>query len=106
MSGLEELFEASRQTNVTKTTHRKLYPGLSPSNPELSQAGRAVLVSGGGTGVGFAIARAFVQASADTVVIIGRRADVLAAAGVRLEQVAKSAKTSTKIIARTCDIVN
>jgi 3-oxoacyl-[acyl-carrier protein] reductase len=44
---------------------------------------RTVLVTGGGTGIGYAIAEAFVAAG-DRVVITGRRADVLAAAGARL----------------------
>jgi NAD(P)-dependent dehydrogenase (short-subunit alcohol dehydrogenase family) len=44
---------------------------------------RTVLVTGGGTGIGYAIAEAFVAAG-DRVVITGRRADVLAEAGHRL----------------------
>lgn len=42
-----------------------------------------VVVSGGGTGMGLAIARAF-AAAGDRVVILGRRPDVLAAAAERL----------------------
>lgn len=44
---------------------------------------RTVLVTGGGTGIGYAIAEAFVAAG-DRVVITGRRADVLADACARL----------------------
>jgi 3-oxoacyl-[acyl-carrier protein] reductase len=40
---------------------------------------RTVVVTGGGTGIGFAVAQAFVEAG-DRVVITGRRADVLAEA--------------------------
>ena len=44
---------------------------------------RTVLVTGGGTGIGYAIAEAFVAAG-DRVVITGRRAEVLANAGALL----------------------
>ena len=44
---------------------------------------RTVLVTGGGTGIGYAVAEAFVAAG-DRVVITGRRADVLADACARL----------------------
>lgn len=46
------------------------------------------------------------RASADTVTIIGRRADVLAAATAQLETEAKTAGTSTKIVHRAVDIVD
>ncbi|KAK9333506.1 hypothetical protein V1520DRAFT_142870 [Lipomyces starkeyi] len=106
MSDLQQLLQQLMQTNVTKTVQRELYPAILPSRPELSQAGKVVLITGGGTGVGYAIARSFVQASADTVIIIGRRVEVLASAGSLLEQEAKTAGTNTKIVTRPCDVVN
>ncbi|KAI1407166.1 NAD(P)-binding protein [Hypoxylon sp. FL1857] len=63
--------------SLLKTTHKGPYPAISPSRPELSQAGRTVLITGGSTGVGFAIARGFAQASANRVIITGRRENVL-----------------------------
>ncbi|KAI0099991.1 NAD(P)-binding protein [Hypoxylon sp. NC0597] len=63
--------------SLLKTTHKSSYPAISPLRPELSQAGRTVLITGGSTGVGFAIARGFAQASASKVIIIGRRESVL-----------------------------
>jgi len=48
--------------------------------PELSQAGRTILVAGGSTGIGYEISVAFAAAGADQVIIIARRPDVLSAA--------------------------
>ncbi|CZR53682.1 related to peroxisomal short-chain alcohol dehydrogenase [Phialocephala subalpina] len=103
---VDQLFKGLLHTEVTKKVHRDVYPAISPSRPELSQAGRVILVPGAGTGVGHSIARSFVRASADTIIILGRRADVLAEAVTKLEQEAKITGTNTKIIARTCDVVN
>ncbi|RYP89394.1 hypothetical protein DL769_000045 [Monosporascus sp. CRB-8-3] len=49
---------------LTKTYRREPYPAISPLRPELSQVGRTVLITGGTAGIGYAIARAFLQASA------------------------------------------
>jgi len=96
---------AIRSTNVTSTVHSKAYDAISPTRSELSQAGKTVLITGGGTAVGLGIANSFVHASASTVIIVGRRAEVLEQAKIQLEAVAKAAGTGTKIIARACDIV-
>lgn len=103
---IAKMFAELTETNITKKTHRGPYPALTLSRPELSQAGKVVLVPGGGTGVGFAISRAFVQAAADTVIIVGRRAEVLATAASRLEQEAKAASSKTKTMTRTVDVVS
>lgn len=101
---LVQIIKQLSQTDVTKTVHRTAYPAISPSLPTLSQAGRTVVITGGGTGVGLAIALNFIRASADTVIIVGRREDVLAAAASRLKQEVRTVGTSSTIIARTCDI--
>ncbi|KAM5353372.1 hypothetical protein ACJ41O_000022 [Fusarium nematophilum] len=70
--------------SFTQTVHRAPYAEISPLRPELSQAGKTVLITGGHTGIGFAIARAFAQAQAARVIIIGRRADLVTSAASRL----------------------
>ena len=102
---MQQVLKAVAATNVTTTVHRKAYPAVSPTRSELSQAGRVVLITGGGTGVGFSIAKSFVRASADTVIIIGRRQSVLETAASRLEAEAKATGTNTKITTRACDLV-
>jgi NAD(P)-dependent dehydrogenase (short-subunit alcohol dehydrogenase family) len=106
MAVLLEQLKTLIETDMTNTIHRNTYPAISPSRPELNQAGRTVLITGGGTGIGFAIARSFVRASASTVIIIGRRSDVLGTAGSSLKQDAKAIGADTKIITRTCDVTS
>lgn len=95
-----------RKTTVTNTVHSQVYDAISPTRPELSQTGKTVLITGGGTSVGLGIATSFVHASASTVIIIGRRAEVLEQAKIQLEAAAKAAGTGTKILTRACDIAN
>ncbi|KAK1764254.1 putative short-chain dehydrogenase [Phialemonium atrogriseum] len=91
-------------TDVTKVIHRTEYATISPSRPELSQAGKTVLVTGGSAGIGFAIAQAFVRAAAATVIIVGRRRDVLDKARAELE--AQAGQQQTAIIAENVDVVD
>jgi FlaA1/EpsC-like NDP-sugar epimerase len=92
-----------RKTNVTNTIHRVTYDAISPTRTELSQAGRSVLITGGGTGVGFSMAQAFVRASASTIIIVGRRTKMLNSARLKLEDEVKTLGTSTRIVTRPCD---
>lgn len=59
------------------TVHKKAYPAIDPSRPELSQNGRLILIIGSTIGIGFAMAHGFAAASADTVILTGRRPAVL-----------------------------
>lgn len=87
--------------DVTKTYHRTTYPAISSaSNP---QRGRTVLISGGSTGIGLAIARAFVEASADGVIFLGRRQSALDCATKQLYS-ARPSESSTRIQGISCDI--
>jgi hypothetical protein len=57
----------------TKTWHSKPYPAISPTRPELSVAGKNIVVTGCGAGIGKAIAMSFAQAGASSITIHGRR---------------------------------
>ncbi|KAK0609662.1 hypothetical protein B0T17DRAFT_129095 [Bombardia bombarda] len=87
-----------------KTFHKKPYPAISPLRPELSQAGRTVLLTGSTGGIGFAIARAFVQAQAARVIITSRRASAAASAQAALTAFAKSINSPTVAIGTTSDV--
>ncbi|KAJ0109580.1 hypothetical protein J7T55_014142 [Diaporthe amygdali] len=97
---------AGLSTNFTKTTHRTSYPSIDPTRPELSQAGRTVLITGGGTGIGLSIGKSFALAGAETVIIVGRRANVLADAAKAIEEVAKKAGKATQVLHQTLDVTD
>jgi hypothetical protein len=85
---------------LTKTVHRSLYPLLDPSNPDLSAAGKTVLITGATGGIGRAIAEAWTVAGAKGVVITGRKVDVLQDLQKRLTKIAGE----TRIIFVQADI--
>jgi NAD(P)-dependent dehydrogenase (short-subunit alcohol dehydrogenase family) len=90
----------------TKTSHKKPYPAISPERAELSQAGRTILVTGGGMGIGFAICRAFITAAASRIIIVGRRTSVIDDAIARLTDITKSQGRDTIILGKQCDIAD
>jgi NAD(P)-dependent dehydrogenase (short-subunit alcohol dehydrogenase family) len=63
--------------SLTKIWHTSPSPAISPSRPELSAKGKVVAITGGGSGIGASIARAFAEAGASAVAIIGRREKAL-----------------------------
>lgn len=89
-----------------QTLHKKPYPAISPRRPELSQEGRTILITGGNSGIGFAIARAFVVARAKRVIIVSRRADSVQAAAARLAKEAKEQGSPTASEGRICNVAD
>lgn len=64
-------------TYFTKVTHHDTYPEIDPTQDKLSAAGKHVVVTGGGTGIGKSIALSFARAGAASVAIMSRRRAVL-----------------------------
>lgn len=91
-------------SNFTSTTHRDVYPAISPTRPELTQIGKTILITGGGTGIGKTTAKGFILASAATVIIVGRRAEKLKEAIQELKKLVEETNAPTKIIGQTCDV--
>lgn len=87
--------------SYTSTIRRSVYPAIDPTNSINSAAGKVVLITGGGTGVGKSIARAFVLAGAKTVAILGRRENLLLEAKEELTGVGCS-----RILTSTADVLD
>jgi short-subunit dehydrogenase len=86
--------------------HKTPYPYISPTRPELSQVGNTVVVAGGSTGIGLAIARGFTKAGASRVIILGRRKQVVEEAAATLQREGSSPNPSTIVEGRSVDISN
>lgn len=88
------------ETEFTTKFHHSTYPAISPARPELSAAGKTVLITGGGRGVGTAIVKAFAEAGAANIIITGRSAESLQAVATST----KEAYPSTTIAIVTGDV--
>lgn len=80
--------------HLTRTTHHTNYPAIDPTNPANSAAGKTVIISGGASGIGFAMAQAFAAAGAAQVVILARRQEALDEATSKLHAEINGAKRS------------
>ena len=71
--------------SFTKTFHHDTYPAIDPTRPELSAAGKIVVISGGGQGIGAANVKAFARAGAAHIAIFGRKGSTLNAVKSEVE---------------------
>ncbi|KAM7183288.1 putative short chain dehydrogenase [Rhypophila sp. PSN 637] len=82
----KDMFQSSTRVSPLPLVHNNTYPAISAyHNLSLSQAGKTVLVTGGGAGVGFMIAKQFAKAGASRLILVGRRQDVLEKAAGELK---------------------
>jgi NAD(P)-dependent dehydrogenase (short-subunit alcohol dehydrogenase family) len=97
-------YQVPDMPSFTKGYHHRSYDSISPSRPEIAAAaaGKNIVVTGGGTGIGKATAIAFAQAG---VAILGRRPDRLQQAAAEIKSAAKSYGHSPIIVTETVDLL-
>jgi NAD(P)-dependent dehydrogenase (short-subunit alcohol dehydrogenase family) len=85
-----------------KTYHSDAYAAIDPSLPQLSTKGKNVVITGGGSGLGPFIARAFATSGASSITILGRTEQTLLETKTYLEK----DFPHTKIFSIVTDIVS
>lgn len=90
--------------SVTNKIHHEPYPVISPNRKELSAASKHVVVTGGGSGIGKAIAMSFAEAGATSISIIGRRSEVLTDARASIVQSAAARGHKPTVLVAQADL--
>ncbi|KAH8649288.1 hypothetical protein BX600DRAFT_490094 [Xylariales sp. PMI_506] len=85
-----------------KQWHNNSYPAISPSRPELSVKGKTVVVTGGGTGIGASIVKAFAAGGSTKIAIMSRTERNLLATKKAIEE----EFPETEVLAVCADITN
>jgi NAD(P)-dependent dehydrogenase (short-subunit alcohol dehydrogenase family) len=88
--------------SLTKLSHSESYPAISPSRPELSVKDKTVVITGGGSGIGASIAKAFAAGGSTKIAIISRTEKRLLATKHAIEE----EFPGTEILAIPTDITN
>jgi NAD(P)-dependent dehydrogenase (short-subunit alcohol dehydrogenase family) len=87
-----------RLPHYTKLHHTETYASISPSRPELSTKGKAVVITGAGTGVGAATALAYAESGAANLALVGRTEKTLLATKAALESFSTTINSKLDIL--------
>ncbi|KAL5405964.1 hypothetical protein PMIN06_010972 [Paraphaeosphaeria minitans] len=82
------------------TFHTTSYPSIDPSRSESSTAGKVVLITGGGSGIGPRIAHAFATSGCRKIAIVGRTV----ASPEKIKQEVEAAHAGVTVHTSTADI--
>ena len=89
-----------RHPSFTPTYHHDVYPAIDPTSPALDCSDKIVLITGGGRGIGKAIAKGFAAAKAKGIVLLGRDATTLQTSAAEI----RTLSPSTDVFIATADI--
>lgn len=82
--------------------HDDTYDAINPTRPELAQAGKTIVITGAGQGIGREIVKAFAAANASAIHIIGRTQKTLD----ETKEIVESAYPISKITVHVADVVD
>jgi NADP-dependent 3-hydroxy acid dehydrogenase YdfG len=82
--------------------HNDTYDAINPTRPELSQAGKTIVITGAGSGIGREVANAFAEAGAHSIHILGRTQQSLEESRALIE----ANHRNTKVIFHVVDILD
>jgi len=82
--------------------HNETYDAIDPKRPELSQAGKTIVITGAGQGIGREVVDAFAQAGAVTIHILGRTKRTLE----ETRGISEKAHTGLKVSIHVADVVD
>lgn len=88
--------------SLTATWRNTTYPTISPTQPHLSVKGKAILITGGGRGIGARTARSFALAGASFIAITGRTLSTLESTKSAIE----SEFPATKVLTAVGDVTD
>jgi NAD(P)-dependent dehydrogenase (short-subunit alcohol dehydrogenase family) len=88
--------------SLTKIWHCASYPAISPSRPELSAKGKNIVITGGGSGIGASIAKAFAAGGSTHIAIMSRTESNL----LMTKHLIEEKFLGTKVLAVTADITD
>ncbi|GKZ33559.1 hypothetical protein AbraIFM66950_003464 [Aspergillus brasiliensis] len=89
-----------KEMAFTKKAHRDVYSAINPEQPQLSQAGKVIVITGATRGLGRGFAVAFAQAKPAAIVLLGRSADALA----ETEKQVKEISPETTVLTLVTDV--
>jgi NAD(P)-dependent dehydrogenase (short-subunit alcohol dehydrogenase family) len=89
--------------SFTKVWHTSPYPSISLNRSELSLAGKSVIITGGGSGIGASIAQSAALAGASKLAIIGRRTQALSDIARKIEILVGD---KTQVFTVSADVAN
>ncbi|KAH8678450.1 hypothetical protein BX600DRAFT_532354 [Xylariales sp. PMI_506] len=85
-----------------KNDHHETYPAIDPTQPKLSTRGKSALVTGGGVGVGAAIALSLAKSGISQLALLARREDRLHESKAAIEALG----TGTKVFTYAVDLTD
>ena len=84
--------------SFTSEWHNDTYSAIAPTNPSLSVKGKVIIITGGGAGIGRETARAYAEAGAAHVAILGRTQKTLSEAKSIIDAQSPATKVTTHAV--------